>query len=97
MNLISQEKEEICDMIMEKARNSKCFYISIDIDAIDPAFAPGTGYPEPGGMSSRDLIYFLQRLLLLPNFKGGDIVEINPEIEQEKTIKLGAKILSEML
>ncbi|MEM4368887.1 MAG: arginase family protein, partial [Candidatus Woesearchaeota archaeon] len=71
-------------------------YVSIDIDVVDPAFAPGTGYPEPGGFSSRDLIYFLQRLRLLKNFMALDVVEINPLKDvQDLTVKLGAKLLVE--
>jgi len=95
---ILENRQEICDIIMERARNSDAFYISIDIDAVDPAFAPGTGYLEPGGLSSRELLYFLQRLMLLKNFRGADIVEINPgKDESGRTVKLGAKILSELL
>lgn len=97
MKQIHESKEDICDIIMEKVRLGDGFYISIDIDVLDPAFAPGTGYLEPGGMTSRELIYFLQRLLLLNNFKGGDIVEINPDKDDGRTVKLGAKILSELI
>ncbi len=95
---VLNELEEICDMIMERARQASGFYVSIDIDCVDPAFAPGTGYLEPGGLSSRDLIYFLKRLKLLENFKGADIVEINPELDiNGMTVKLGAKLLAEMI
>jgi len=95
---IHEEERDICDTVMEKARQADALYVSIDIDAIDPAFAPGTGYLEPGGLSSRELIYFLQRLTLLKNFRGADIVEINPDKDESgKTVKLGAKILSELI
>ena len=97
MRQVYENKEDICDIIMEKVRKGDGFYVSIDIDVVDPAFAPGTGYLEPGGMTSRELIYFLQRLLLLNNFKGADIVEINPDKDNGRTVKLGAKILSEMI
>jgi len=97
MKDIQEERQIICDILMEKARDF-ALYISVDIDCIDPAFAPGTGYLEPGGFSSRELIYFLQRLTILKNFKSADIVEINPDLDRTgRTIKLGAKILSEML
>ncbi len=96
MKQVNEDIDGVCDMVMEKVRE-KGFYISIDIDVIDPAFAPGTRYQEPGGMTSRQLIYFLQRLTLLKNFRGADIVEINPDIEERITIKLGAKILSELI
>ncbi|OGJ22073.1 hypothetical protein A3K73_06505 [Candidatus Pacearchaeota archaeon RBG_13_36_9] len=97
MKELQENRQEICDILMERARNSEAFYISIDIDSVDPAFAPGTGYLEPGGLSSRELIYFLQRLALLKNFRGADIVEINPDKDDGKTVKLGAKILAELI
>jgi arginase len=95
---IGENKELICDGIMEKARGCDGIYVSIDIDVLDPAFAPGAGYMEPGGMSSRDLIYFLHRLNFLKNLVGIDIVEINPQKDINKmTVKMGAKIVGEML
>ncbi len=95
---VLDELEEICDMIMERARQASGFYVSIDINCVDPAFAPGTGYLEPGGLSSRELIYFLKRLSLLNNFRGADIVEINPDKDfNGMTVKLGAKLLAEMI
>jgi len=95
---ISKEgMHDVCDAVMSVAKNFGALYISIDIDALDPAFAPGTGYLEPGGMSSRDLLYFLERLMLLRNFKMGDIVEVNPEKDINGiTVKLASKLLVEM-
>jgi len=76
----------------------KELYVSIDIDVIDPAFAPGTGYCEPGGLSTRDFLYLIQRINKLKNLKAIDLVEINPDKDKENmTVKLGAKILSELI
>jgi len=98
MQQIQEDRQGICDLLMERAKDADALYISIDIDALDPAFAPGTGYLEPGGMTSRELIYFLQRLTLLKNFKAADIVEINPSLDKSgRTVKLGAKLLVEMI
>lgn len=89
--------EDACDTIMEFS-NGKELYLSLDIDVVDPAFAPGTGYKEPGGLTSRQLIYLIQRLNKVKGLKGIDIVEINPLLDKEGlTVKLGAKILSELL
>ncbi|KAG8779353.1 hypothetical protein FRC15_010232 [Serendipita sp. 397] len=52
-------------------------YLSIDIDVIDPAFAPGTGTPEPGGWTTREMKRLLRGLQGL-NIVGGDIVEVSP-------------------
>ena len=89
--------EEVCSLIMEKALGWSKVYVSIDIDVCDPAFAPGTGYCEPGGLSSRELIYFVQRLRRMRNIGMFDIVEINPSLDDGKTVKLGAKLLKEVL
>lgn len=98
MEVLQEDLQGICDMIMERARKSSGFYVSIDIDCVDPAFAPGTADLAPGGISSRDLIYFIKRLSLLNNFRGADIVEINPDKDFNKmTIKLGARLLAEMV
>ena len=98
MDILSEDLSGVCDLVMERARKSEGFYLSIDIDAVDPAFAPGVALIEPGGLSSRDLIYFIKRLVLLENFKGADIVNINPYKDiNEMTLKLGAKILAEMI
>ncbi|MGC8985063.1 MAG: agmatinase [Thermoplasmata archaeon] len=69
---IEKMAEEINEIICEEK-----FYITIDIDVVDPAFAPGTGVPEPGGLSSYELMELL-RGLEFNNFMGGDIVEVSP-------------------
>ncbi len=98
MQQIQENRQDVCDLLMERAKEAGAFYISLDIDAVDPAYAPGTGYPEPGGLTSREMIYFLQRLKLLKNFKAADIVEINPDKDiSNRTVKLGAKLLAEMV
>ena len=96
MKEISHENiNEVSDSIMSVARKFNALYVSIDIDVIDPAFAPGTFYKEPCGMTSRELLYFLSRLKLLKNLKMFDIVEINPDKDfNDLTVRLGAKLLA---
>ncbi len=97
MNQFVENLQDTCEIIMEFS-NRKELYVSIDIDFIDPVFAPGTGYREPGGLSSRDFLYLIQRMNKIKNLRGVDIVEINPDKDEEnKTIKLGAKILAEII
>ena len=97
INSIIEDIDNIADTIMEFA-NNKQTYVSIDIDVIDSAFASGTGYAEPGGLTSREFIYLIQRINKIRNLKAVDIVEINPEKDKEGlTVKLGAKILSKLL
>ena len=97
MKQLLENLEESCDVITEFPEGKE-LYVSIDIDFLDPAFAPGTGYKEPGGLSAREFIYVLQRIKKIKNLRGIDVTEINPEKDVEKmTTKLGAKILSELL
>ena len=97
INQLNENLEEVTDIITEFA-NEKQVYVSIDIDVIDPAFAPSTGYPEPGGLTTRQFIYMIQRINKIKNLRALDIVEINEKKDKDNlTIKLGAKILSEIV
>lgn len=97
MNQLLENFEDSCDIIMEFAEGKE-LYVSIDIDVIDPASAPGTGYKEPGGLTSRQFLYLIQRINKIKNLKAVDIVEINPGKDIDgMTVKLGAKILSELV
>ena len=97
MNQLLEDLRDTCDIIMEFS-NGKELYLSLDIDVVDPAFAPATGYPEPGGLTSRQFLYLIQRLNKIKSLKAIDIVEINPEkAGAEMTVKLGAKILAELI
>lgn len=53
-------------------------YLSVDIDVLDPAFAPGTGTPEPGGMTSADLLLACRRLAQRLELAGAEVVEVIP-------------------
>lgn len=72
-------------------------YVTIDIDVLDPAYAPGTGTPEAGGISSRELLDSLYMLKNL-NIVGFDIVEVAPDYDPGKTTAFVAgKLLREAL
>ena len=71
-------------------------YLSIDMDGIDPGFAPGVSHQEPGGLTSRQVIGIIQNLNI--RIIGADIVEYNPERDiQDITDALAAKLLKEIL
>ena len=72
-------------------------YVSIDIDVLDPAHAPGTGTPEPGGLTSRELQMILRGFTGL-NLVGGDVVEVAPAYDHaELTTIAAANIVYELL
>ena len=71
-------------------------YISLDMDAFDPAFAPGVSHYEPGGLSSRQVIELIQNIDA--EVIGADIVEYNPNKDfQSMTAFLAAKMMKEIL
>jgi agmatinase len=71
-------------------------YISIDIDALDPAFAPGVSHREPGGMSVRQLLALVQAIEV--SVVGADVVELNPRNDPSGvSAMVAAKILRELL
>ncbi len=71
-------------------------YVSIDLDGIDPAFAPGVAHPEPGGLSTRDIIGMVQSIAA--PIVGADIVELNPAVDpNDLTARVAAKLLKEIV
>lgn len=97
MDRLLENIEETCEIIMEFS-DKKELYVSLDIDVLDPVFAPATGYPEPGGLTSREIIYLLKRINKIKNLRGVDLVEINPKKDRDGiTVKLGAKIIAELI
>lgn len=70
-------------------------YISLDLDGIDPAEAPGVSHPEPGGLTVREVIAVLRRQTA--TIVGADIVEYNPRFDSnERTAIVAAKLLREL-
>lgn len=99
INRLLEDIDETCDIIMEFS-DGKELYVSIDIDVVDPAFAPSTAFPESGGITGRQLLYILQRINKIKNLRVLDITEINEKEDKSAkniTIKLGAKILAEVI
>jgi agmatinase len=91
--------EAVANYITEKS-NGKDVYVSIDIDVLDPTFAPAVNYPEPNGLSSKELFYLLERISHIKNLKVLDIVEAVPEKDKKydyKTVKICAKIIKEFI
>jgi agmatinase len=95
-NLYLDQLHDVLDEVINKI-GERPVYLSLDIDVLDPAFAPGTGTPEAGGFTSRELLGVLHRLGEL-QVVGFDLVEISPPYEKgDNTSILGAKILREAL
>jgi agmatinase len=77
---------------------AKGVFLSVDIDVVDPGFAPGTGTPEPGGLTSRQLLDTVRRLCKELPILGADVVEVSPPYDQsEVTSYLANRVVLEML
>ncbi|MBT3068721.1 agmatinase [Rhodoferax sp. U11-2br] len=74
--------------IRERIGNRPC-YLTLDIDCLDPAFAPGTGTPEPGGMTSSQVLTLLEELSTL-NMVGMDCVEVAPAYDHAELTSTAA-------
>ncbi len=73
-------------------------FLSVDIDVVDPGMAPGTGTPEPGGMTSRELLEAVRRICLELPVVGMDIVEVSPPFDHaDITAILANRVVLEAL
>ncbi|MBI3086946.1 MAG: agmatinase [candidate division NC10 bacterium] len=73
-------------------------YLTLDIDAFDPAAAPGTGFAEPGGLQFRDVARLLTTLARRLRLRGMDLVEVNPYLDaSRRTALLAARTILEVL
>lgn len=88
----------IAERIIEHVGIETPVYLSIDIDVIDPGLAPGTGTPEPGGWTTRELIRVLRGIESL-NVVGADVVEVSPSYDGagETTALAAAQVGFEIL
>jgi agmatinase len=69
------------DIIREANEGPEYLFISFDIDVLDPAFVPGTGTPEPGGLTPRETFPLVRRLCAESNVVGFELVELNPLVD----------------
>jgi len=68
--------EAIGDYVTEKA-NGKDVYVSVDVDVLEPSVAPGVSFPEPNGLTSRELFYLLRRIFMVKGIRALDVVEVD--------------------
>jgi agmatinase len=68
----------LTDAIAEALDGPEAIYLSVDVDVLDPAFAPGTGTPEPGGLTARELLGAVRQVVGQTRLVGMDVVEVSP-------------------
>ena len=73
-------------------------FLSVDVDVVDPGMAPGTGTPEPGGLTGRQLLDAVRRIAMEMPLAGMDVVEVSPPYDHaEVTAYLGNRVVLEVL
>ncbi len=88
---------KVAEMIRKKVANSRV-YISIDLDCVDPAFAPGVSVPSAGGVTIADLLFLLTNTISICDVVGFDVVELSPDYDADGlTAGLAARILTECI
>lgn len=86
------------DAVNEALAKAEKLYVSVDIDSLDPAHAPGTGTPEPGGIPSVDLLRMVRRLCREHDIAGVDVVEVSPPYDvSDLTVNVAHRVVLEAL
>ncbi len=97
--IVKRSLESVLDEAFEIAMDDcEGVFLSVDVDVCDPAHAPGTGTPEPGGLSSRQLLDAVRRICMELPVVGIDVVEVSPPYDHaEITAFLGNRVCLEAL
>jgi len=83
--------------VCEQLAGARFVYVTIDIDVLDPAFAPGTGTPEAGGLSTRDLLECLRLVFRNLPIRALDLVEVSPPLDTSDVTSFAAiKVIYEV-
>lgn len=90
--------DKVIDSVLEEISDAEYLFLSVDIDALDPAYAPGTGTAEPGGMTTRELLRACRRLVLEKKLAGMDLVEVSPPFDHAEITAMAAhRVVLEVL
>jgi agmatinase len=91
-------EEVVAQAIDEALDGADAIYLSVDIDVLDPAAAPGTGTPEPGGLLARELLRAVRRIVGSVELVGMDVVEVSPPYDHaEITATAAHRVVLEAL
>jgi agmatinase len=97
--IVSRGLDDVLDEAISVAMSDcDAVFLSVDVDVVDPGSAPGTGTPEPGGLTSRQLLDAVRRIAMEVPVGGVDVVEVSPPYDHaEITAYLGNRIVLEAL
>jgi agmatinase len=87
---------DVAHQVVEQLQDVEAIYVTCDIDGLDPACAPGTGVPEAGGPTTRDLLELLGHIFARLPVRAMDIVEVSPPIDPSgATVAAAVKLIYE--
>ncbi|HUY16336.1 MAG TPA: agmatinase [Acidimicrobiales bacterium] len=97
--IVARGLDDVLDEALDVAMTDcDAVFMSVDIDVVDPGSAPGTGTPEPGGLTSRQLLDAVRRVAMSVPIAGVDVVEVAPPYDHaEITAYLGNRVVLEAL
>ena len=82
--------DAVVNSVLYETRDARALFLSIDIDCLDPAHAPGTGTPEPAGMTTRELLRAVRLLVVERGLVGMDVVEVSPPYDHAEITAIAA-------
>jgi agmatinase len=89
--------EAIAEEVVERLQNVEAVYFTLDIDGLDPAYAPGTGIPEGGGLSTRELLELVRVVFEKLPVRALDVVEVAPPLDHSDITAFAAlKVIYEV-
>jgi agmatinase len=88
--VIERGIDDVIDSVLAEISDADGLFLSVDVDVLDPAFAPGTGTPEPGGMTTRELLRAIRRLTVAKGIVGLEVVEVCPPYDNASITAMAA-------
>jgi agmatinase len=80
----------VIDQVLGEIADAEHLFLSVDVDVLDPAYAPGTGTPEPGGLTTRELLAAVRKLARERSLVGIEVVEVSPPYDQSGITAMAA-------
>jgi agmatinase len=95
--MFQQGIRSTAEEVIARLKGLSSIYLTLDIDCLDPAFAPGTGTPEAGGLTTRELLEFLRLIFAALPVRAMDIVEVAPPLDYSDITTIAAiKVIYEV-
>ena len=88
--IVERGIDAVMSSVLYELGDARNVFLSVDIDSLDPAYAPGTGTPEPGGLTTRELFRAIRALVIERGLVGMDVVEVSPPYDHSEITAIAA-------